>query len=320
MNFQVECKCAGKPLNAGQSGCIPMVGRDKFSIFFDYKDSTGALNSIPSGTTLDQAYLVAKLNETDLSKRWWIMPEMFAVESPVPENETEDIDGIPFPTGEEIKQPALFQHVKESANPAVKAAYDSLKCRDLGMYTATYKGQLAGMNDGSGNLIGVHIQEGTLSAQWSAPVKGAVQKLMVSYLVDELENDANRDFIEAGDIAYPTKDWFANQPLEVLAHEVSNAGQVTITFTLDALYGQVYRKMPITGIVSNDISPDDGVTLATVYNETTAANVGMTIVESGAIPGQYVGTLAIAQAVSDVIKIDLSKSGYNMQSLRVKLV
>ena len=318
MIFEVECQCAGEAINPGQTGCIPVVGRDKFEIFFHYTDSTGAKNGITAGTVMNQAWLVALLNQTDATKRWFIAPEIFALEAAMPTNETEDIDGIPIPTGEETKTAATYQHVGASANPALKAFYDSIKCFDLGKLTITKKGQIAGMSDGAGNLVGVHLQEGTLSAQYQQPTKGVLQKVMVSYLVDDLENDANRDFIASDDIAYGTVNWFLNQPIEVIPLEVSNSG--TITFTLDGLYGGVSRKAPVAGIVSADISPDLGVTPATAYNSTSAANVGFTIVESTLIPGQYVGTLAVIATPGDVIEIDLFKSGYHMRTLSVTMV
>lgn len=319
MLFSIECQCEGSPLSPGQPGCVPIVGRDKFPIFFEYTDSTGALNGVPAGTVLDETFLVDKLNETDQTKRWYVFPEMFNIASPPSENETEDIDGVPVPTGEEIRQVSTFEHVKKDANPAIKAAYDSLKCEDLGVIFGTYSGQLNGMNDGNGNLVGIHIKSGTLSAQYSAPVKGAVQKMMVSYIVDDLENDANRDFISSANIAYPIKNWFTNQPLEVIPFEVSNAAATTIVFRLNSLYGQVDFKSPVEGILTADISPDLGVTTGEVYNETTALNVAATLVESSTDPGLYTLTLGVAQTAADIIAIDIFKSGYNMSTFRVTL-
>ena len=320
MTFEIECQCAGEVLNPGQTGCIPMVGRDKFQIFFHYRDSDGNLNGIPAGTPLTQTFLIAKLNETDQTKRWFVTPEIFAVEAPPPEVETEDRDGIPVPTGEQIKQPYLYQHSKEEANPALLAFYDSTKCIDLGVITATYKGQIAGMNDGKGNLIGVHIQLGTLAAVYGQPTKGVLQKIMVSYLVDELENDANRDFIEAAKIAFPTKDWFSKQPLEVIPIELSNADLDTITFTLDGLYGGVDRKKPIKKILSAAWSPDFGVTTATIFNKTTGLEIGFTTVEDPVIDGKYVGTIVAPQNDQDVVQIKLFLSGFHMRTFEVTLI
>ena len=319
MLFSIECQCAGTPLSPGQPGCIPLVGRDKFPIFMPYTDDTGALNGVPKDTVLDEAFLISKLNETDASKRWYVFPEMFNIDTPPSENETEDIDGVGVPTGEEIKQTASFMHVGEEANPALKAAYDSLKCLDLGVIFGTFKGQLNGMNDGAGNLVGIHVKQGTVSAQYAPPVKGAVQKMMVSYIVDDLENDANRDFIASDSIAYPVKNWFTNQPLEIIPLEVSNSGQDTIVITLDSLYGGVFRKKPIEGIVTAEFSPDLGVTPGEVFNESTSANVAVTAAESGTVPGQYTLTLVAPQTATNIIAVNIFKAGYNMRTLKVIL-
>jgi hypothetical protein len=318
MSFEIECRCAGQPLNPGQAGCIPMVGRDKFIVLFDYIDSDGNYNGVPSGTVLNQAWITAKLNHADPTKRWYIFPEIFALEAASSENETEEIDGIPFPTGEEIKQPFNFSHVKEEATPSLKAVYDSLKCRDLGMLTITISAQLAGMNN-NGDLIGVHLQQGTLSAQYKQPVKGEVQKMMVSAVVDELENDANRDYIPAASIAYSAKKWFALQPLEIVFTEVSQSGQDEIVFKLNHMYGSLFDKTPITGIVTNDFSPDLGVTDGRVYNVTDAANVVCTVVEDSITEGQYTMTLTAPQTVGDEIEIKIFKEGYAMQTVTVTI-
>ena len=317
MLYEIECQCAGTPLNPGQSGCMPMVGRDKYFILFDRVDSTGALNGVTAGTVMNQAWITGKLNDTDQTKRWTIMPEIFAYEAPSPENEVETIDGIDMPTGEEIKQKFTFQHVKEDANPALKASYDSRKCRDLAFLTVTYNGQLAGQNDGDGNLIGIPLQSGSLSAQYSRPTKGAVQKVMVSGNVDELVNDANLDYIPSADIAYPAKRWFALQPIEVVPVLVSQSGQDTLVLNLNQLYGGVGLKKPIEGIVSADWSYNLGVTDATIYNTTTAASVVITSAESGVTPGQYTMTLAAPANPDDILKIDLFLSGYGMRSFYV---
>jgi hypothetical protein len=314
MLFSIECQCEGAPINPGQPGCVPIVGRDKFPIFFEYTNSDGDLNGVPAGTVLNEAFLIAKLNETDQTKRWYVFPEMFNIASPSSENETEDIDGVPVPTGEEIKQTATFEHVGKDANPALKASYDSIKCEDLGVIFGTYQGQLNGMSDGAGNLVGIHIKSGTLSAQYMAPAKGTVQKMMVSYLVDDLENDANRDFIASSSIEYPVKNWFTNQPLEIIPLEVSSA-VAAATFSLNSLYGLANKKSPITGIVTTDISPDLGVTTGEAYNFTQASNEPGTLTESGTTPGLYTFTYTAPVTVADVVHIDIFKSGYHMKTL-----
>lgn len=319
--FLIECQCAGKPLVPGHSGCMPLVSRAKFPIFMYMTNSSGQPNSIPAGTVIDQAYVQGKIDavNTNPADAWFIYPEMYNLAAPPGENETEDRDGVPIPTGEEIKQPITWEHSKEDANPALKASYDSLKCNEIGVIYGTYSGQLEGMNDGNGNLIPMKLQGETLSAQYGAAVKGSLQKMMVSMLMDELENEANRDYISSESIAYPVKNWFSIGAIEIIPYEISNATQTIILFRANALYGGVDFKKPVTGLVTADLSPDKGVTTGEVYNKSTAANVAATLAESSTEPGAYTLTLTAAQTATNEIWIDFFKSGVSMRTFKVTL-
>lgn len=317
MLYEIECQCAGGALNPGQTGCMPQVRRDKFPIFMHYTDSTGALNGIPNGTVINKAYVEAKLNHVDPTVRWTVFPQFENLVSPAPTAETEDIGGKPIPTGEELKAPITWEHFGAEANPALKACYDSIKCEELGVIFVTFTGQLNAMNDGLGNLVSIKLQKETLTAQYTPPVKGVVQKIMCSMMIDELENDANRDYIDTSKIAYPAKNWFALQPIEVVGFNVSNTGTTTILIKLHSLFGGVGFKKPIEGVVSSWFSVDGGVTPAKVFNETTALAVTVASVETA--PGEYTLTIA-AQAVGNVIRMELFQAGYNMQPLKTTLV
>lgn len=314
--FEKECQCAGTPINPGMSGCLPMVSRTKFYIYVPYYDSTGAINSIPAGTVLNQTYVTGKLNETDLTKRWYIPAEIFALEAPPAEMETEDRDGIPIPTGEQLRQPTTYTHSKEEANPALIAFYDSIACNELGVFAVTRTGQVAGMNDGDGNLIPIKLQLGTLNAQYGEPTKGVLQKIMVSFLVDELENDANRDFIDSSLIAYDAKRWVNLQPIQIVMYLQSQSGQDTFVFKIQKIFGSAHFKSHYTGLVTNDFSPDNGSTDGAVYNTTTSANVTVTVTED-TVAETYEMTLAAPADPDDVLAINIFKTGVSMQEVEV---
>jgi len=297
---------------------MPQVRRDKFPIFMHYKASDATLNGIPAGTVINKAFVEAKLNHIDETKRWWVFPQFENLVSPPPTAETEEIGGKPIPTGEELKAPITWDHFGGEANPALKACYDSIKCEELGVIFVTFSGQLNGMNDGDGNLVSIKLQQGTLSAQYSPPVKGTVQKIMCSMMIDELENDANRDYIDTAQIAYPAKNWFALQPIEVIASSSANAGGLTIDVYFHSLYGGVGKKKPVVGVATSWLSVDGGVTPGKVYNETDAAAITATVA-AGAEDGEAVITMAPGQTIGDVIRIELFKTGYHMRPLKVTL-
>lgn len=311
MLFEKQCECAGTPRNPGQSGCLTEATRDVYKIYCHYYDADGNINAIPAGTVLNEAFITGKLNETDPTKRWYITPRIENLQAPQPEAETETIGNKDLKTGEEIKQPETYEHVKNDANPALLAFYDSIDCITLGEFAITRTGQVTGMNDGEGNLIPVKIENDTMSAQYGKPVQGTTQKVYVSYMVDELENDANRDLIDPSTIEYSALKWFNKQPQEVIAYKVS-ATTTALTVNLQKMFGGVNFKSPAKGFVTADVSPDLGVTTGEVFNKTTGLNVAGTLAEGD--NGQYVFTYGVAISTSDVVEFTIFKEGYNMRT------
>ena len=308
--YEVACQCAGKPYSAGQNGCMPQAGRDKFPVFVYMNGSDGTPNKIVPGTVLNQAWIVAKLNADDKRDAFYVLPEMYNIGEPSAENETEDIDNVPYPTGEETKQPWTWEHAKKDYNPGLKAVYDSLKCQDIGVFFITYDGAISGVSDGEGNLIPIKLEGGTLFATPKRAEKGVTAKLMVSMIEDELVNGANYDHIPAESIDYDARLWFANAPIECVFQEISQSGQDTIVFSVNSLYGQVGVKDPVTGLETADIAAIDGSNSGNVYNETDLLYAPGTLTESSTVPGQYTWVFNDYQHDGDVCLLQIYKSGY----------
>lgn len=313
--FEIGCQCAGRPLAPGQSGCMPQAKRDKFPIFMYKYGSDGSRNSIPAGTVLNQTYITNKLNAALDADRWWIFPEMFGLEEPGAENETEDIDGVAFPTGEENKQPWTWFHGKKNYNPALKAAYASFACEEIMVMFITYAGQVSGISDGTGGLTGIDIEGGSIFATPSRAVKGATGKLMVQITEDSLVNPADYDHIEAESIAYSALNWYDLQPIELILTEISQSGQDTLVFRANYLYGNANFKKPYTGLLTADVSPDNGSTTGEVYNQTDDLNAAGVLSESSSTPGLYTWTFNDYQHAGDVCKLDLFKTGISSRGL-----
>lgn len=308
--FEVSCQCAGKPYSPGQNGCMPQAGRDKFPIFVYLTGSDGTANKITAGTTLNQAWITAKANAVDKRDAYYVLPEMYGLAEPPAENETEDIDNVPHPTGEETKQPWTWEHAKDDYNPALKAVYDSLKCQKIGVFFVTIDGCVSGINDGYGNLLPIPLEGKSLFATPSRAVKGTTAKLMVSMLEDELVNGANYDFIDAADIEFDARSWFAVMPIECIFTEVSQSGQDTIVFNVNSLYGGVDFKSPVTGLETADIAAVDGTESGNVYNETDLLYAPGTLTESATIPGQYTFVFNDYQHDGDICFMQIFKEGY----------
>ena len=131
-----------------------------------------------------------------------------------------------------------------------------------------------------------------------------------------MENDANRDYIESSAIAFPVKDWFSKQPIEIVPVVVPLSNTIDgVELNLNGLYGGVGMKQPIEGVLSSWFSNDLGSTTAKVYNETTSTSVSVVATEGQ--PGKYTLVYGTSQNVDDVMLIDIFQSGYHMGTLRV---
>lgn len=309
---QVTCECNGAPLNSGLS-CVEQIKTWDYMVMVDYQDSTGAVNSIISGTTIDSAFVQGKLNETDVSKKWTIFPKLWAVEDVRAEPLTESIDNIDFVERLGTRT-FVGNHIGKFAAPQMVAVYNSRKCRDNAVFGLTSAGQIEGTNPNlAGDLNPIRVQNDTLVATYQKPTKAPTkQKVLVQFAIDETEADECLDFISPANIAYGTSNWYSDAPIDVIGTGTSGA-LTEVVVTLTERFGSV-SKNRITGLVSADFSPDNGTTTGAVYNKTTSSNVTLTgAVETVGTPGEYTLTF-IAQTASDVISADIFKTGLDMRT------
>lgn len=315
MSFLTQgCACASVAYNPGMLSCVPVATRDAFKIYVSYYDSTGAINKVPAGTVINQAYITAKLNHTDPTVRWYITPKI-ENNTPAPaEMETESIGNQTFSTGEDIKQAETFEHVRKDANPALVAFYDSIACVTMGEFSISRSGQLKGMNDGEGNLIPKKLQDGSLNASYVPALPGQTQRIMVTRTDDELENDSFVDFIDVDQIAYSALKWRLLQPVELTPYILS-ATATAIVFKLQTT-GSVGYKAPATGFVTADVVSSDTGSTGKVYNVTEDADVTGTLTYDATLQ-QYTFTYGTAVTVADEVVLAITKTKYHMQNVPI---
>jgi hypothetical protein len=312
---QTGCTCNGAPLNSGTSGCIEQIKTWDYAVRVDRVDSTGTKNSIPKGTVIDETFVKAKLNNIDTSVRWTVFPKLWAVEDLRDDPLTETIDNIDFIGAQGARKFVGF-HIDKFGAPQMAAAWNSADCRDNALFGLTSGGQIEGINEdiAVGDLTPIAIESGTLNAKYIKPTKAPTkQKVQVNFTVADTVDDGCLDFIASSGIAYGTVNWYSDSPIDVIGSEVSNTSQTTIVINMTERFGSV-DKNKITGLVIADFSWDDGTTTSAVYNVSNSASLALTtVVETVGTPGEYTLTFA-AQTLSDIIQIDISKDGLDMQT------
>lgn len=322
MSECVTACCTGRPIAGGLSGTDKLTGKYLYPVFVPLVGSTGALNKIAEGATLDSTYITGKFNETEKEDRWYPFPRITSLAFAETTDDKEDLDGIQFNTGSETKGQITYVHAAKSGQSFLKNAYKStMDCSgEMGVFWVTNFGHVVGVNGGDGALYPIPLEQDTLSAQLMESTDGATQKIIVGMQYSETVNEGCFDYIDKCNIEYSALKWFALAPRQVVFREVSNAAQTTITARFNYINSGFGSKAPVNGLLAADLSYDDGTTTATVYNVTDSASVAVTsLVQDAVEQDKYVITMAAAQTASDVIKIDLVKDGLNMASAEVTL-
>lgn len=308
------CECAKRPKNTGRPKCVEQRGVSNGAVLGFYQTADGTVNQIPDGTDITQTYVEGKLAESDFEDRWYVLPLNKMVSSIREDDKTEDIEGFAKRTGEKGARTRTAMLVGKDATPEMLAALESLQCRDLAFFDLTKSGQIVGTNIGDGDLRMTKIESDTFMVNAVYAEDGVIQKINVSWIIDETELDSEQDYIASTSIDYGVRFWYSSAPLEVVITEVSNYDLDTIEVTLKWARNR-WNPEGLEGFVSDDFNTNG---VATVYNVTDSAPETVVAVEQSD-PDKYILTLASPVDENDVVKVDIVKDGYDAESILVTM-
>lgn len=308
------CNCKSGPQNTGIPSCVDVLNRTSYEIYMYKRANDGTYNSIKDsdlvGGILPTSFITAKINETDESKRWYVMPKVKNVTFEQADPNTEDIDGIPYPVSEGIIT-GTVDYVSRDASPQWYGVLKSFECLDVAKYEVTVSGELIGV-EYDNEFRPMPMEQGTMWLKFQRPTKTAVGKIMQTVVWKE---DFPVERINA--IAADKFEDGALDSLNGLQDIVleSSATATTTTVTVDAslIYGGFEDKQTVEGLVADDFNYDG---IGTVYNVTQDSSVGVTAVESP--EGTYTLTFA-AQTSADVIRVKVVKEGFYSESIDITI-
>lgn len=292
--------------NFGQPNCVGILERPQKLAFVYRVANDGTVNKISSSDTIDNAYVTAKINNADKSKRWFPSPVINKVLDKRADNNTFEIDGFNVTTSKGVRTMAFT--VIDGASPQVADAFESMSCRDMAFYVWSINDQIGGNGAISGELRPFRIKKSTWNVIYNPPAKDGETPamVMVSFAISELEDDADIRYIDFGTAATDVQvnitdytglvDVVMNSP----ATSISTTG---FTVDMDYIYGGQFAKSPAQGFVAADftlaeVSPTPGAITITSVTEGTGANIG-----------KYVFVIP-SQTSADVLRLTFSKSGF----------
>ena len=295
------CKCDDLGLgNTGLPNCQPLMGVDTLPILVPTYDSTGVKNTVPDGTVVDQAYLDARLNDADASKRWYPLTKIENATSERADAITETSAGG---TNARIKsgvRTESFEIWKQS--PTLISKLEEAQCTDFSVFVVDNNGSLIGMClDSSGDLFPVRIDKNTLDVKYTKATDTTVAKIVLSYQWAEVEKDSDLSMIAEGEI---TADLLSAKGLLDINSTFSNVGQTSLEVKLETEYGSKSNKVKDSGLLAGDF---------TLFNVTDSLAVAI-ISSTETASGCYTLTYA-SQDVAEVLQLTPSKAGRDYTSV-----
>lgn len=310
------CICAGAGKSTGRPGCTTPRGITTFLAIGQWKNDSGNINSIPQGTVVDQTYVENLLNNPNLTERLFVLPPVKRVLHDQADDITEDLgNGQTVTTGEKGVLKHTYEIIGKNATEEMYDAIRSHFCNTNGFHEFTNFGQITGTNIGDGDLRRTKIMDDSYMIKMVRAQEGVVQKIVLSFIVDESEDVAQQDHITAESIDYPTRYWFDSQPVQLLIKEVESTTLTTVVIKV-AWMRERWENDGWTGLVTDDFNAGGGV--GTIKNLTTGLDVVVVASESTDPDEEGLYTLTFAaQTDEDELQIGIVKDGVYAEDIVV---
>jgi hypothetical protein len=281
------------------------IGKIVKAIFVLPFAADGTSNAIDLSDTIDAAYVTAKLNEPDPTKRWYPSDK---IESIINERATSVTEAVGNLTLNVEKGVRTFQGVfigTVSSSPTYLKFLESLECQKVMVFYIDECGNLIGEQKTEGFLDGIYIQEKSVSSLNIPQTDSTLPKNQINYTIDQLVKDSRLNFVKACDITGVDLLSITGL-LDVTLIESSIAPNLTdVTIEGKLIYGNAKTKLDYIGATD----PSDWV----VNNTTTPSTITvLTVTESP--EGTYNLTFA-AQTALDEISVKASNEGFESNLL-----
>lgn len=304
------CTCNGKPANTGRALCDLFPDIPYLPVLVRRTADDGTRNFIDTSVPLNAAYFNGKINQADASKRWYPLVPMKNVENTRAENIREEFnDGSSQFIREGVSS---YTAMLLNVGPTYKGKLDEFRCADYDLFVIDLVGNINGIIEpGSDNLYGMPIDRGSWAPVWNGKTDQAVSKIMLQFNFEPSMNDSDIRIIP---MATSASDGYTGIDLRNIqglldAHLVlDGAAPAPTTFTaaITTDYGYFVNPIKVKGLLAADFD---------LYNVTDSSNVTITsVTETPAGSGNYV-FLYPSQTVGDVLRVTLTKDGYDATEL-----
>lgn len=300
------CDCVNSLKNTGLPSCAYLLAYAVGAILVPLEDSAGVANKIPSGSVVDNAFMIARFNDTDPSQRFYPIKDIKNAnpgEQADPTYQTFDDD-----SKKKVRDGiSSGTFIIPDSTPQFLAVMQSFECEQMGIFFYDKAGVIMGLTDNvTGDLLPVPISNGTLNAKGAFATGSTNHIITVTFDWDTTANPANiRGYSNTVNWSSPTVAGLS----DVYANSTGATTPTTTTFQANLYYnyGALNTPMSFRGGVTADFK---------VRNETTAALLTpSSVVESATVPGLYTFTFA-AQTSTNVLHPVGTKTGFDFTEIQ----
>lgn len=292
-----DCLCGTGLGNLGLSSCVVNRNVTNKLFFVPVYDSTGVKNKLDLTGTINEATIIALINQSDASKRWYLSP---VFENVVKATADTTFEEAPSQRKKRIKAgKKSFSAEHWDVAPQLEGKYNEYLCGGWGVIELDIDGNLIGKKVGT-DLYPIPVDGDSFDVKYVDPTDAATSKLMVSFDYNRLMKSEELWLISADELGADLNDQDGLKDVE-LEFVSKTSTQVVVNATLS--YGTAVQLLKVKGLLAADFA---------LYNNTlSASHTIATVTEgTGANEGQYTITYAAITGSVDNLTLSMAKDGY----------
>lgn len=292
-----DCLCGTGLGNLGLSSCVVNRNVTNKLFFVPVYDSTGVKNKLDLTGTINEATIIALINQSDASKRWYLSP---VFENVVKATADTTFEEAPSQRKKRIKAgKKSFSAEHWDVAPQLEGKYNEYLCGGWGVIELDIDGNIIGKKVGT-DLYPIPVDGDSFDVKYVDPTDAATSKLMVSFDYNRLMKSEELWLISADELGADLNDQDGLKDVE-LEFVSKTSTQVVVNATLS--YGTAVQLLKVKGLLAADFA---------LYNNTlSASHTIATVTEgTGANEGQYTITYAAITGSVDNLTLSMAKDGY----------
>lgn len=299
------CSCNNTLSNTGVPGCQPLASVAERLILVPMRDGSNTRNGIDLSSIPDNAGILALINASDSTQRYYPLPEMENVTNERAEPITEE---APSGTVAKIRNGVKSFSGEIWFQGSVLAGFiDAFGCSTMGAYVVDTDGKLIGDKSVSGFLYPIEIKMPTWDVRTIDTTDTTVAKVSVNFQWADRVSDQDLGFLTGSDFGSDV-DWLAyNGLIDLFGGTPSTISTTGFTMPITTAFGSVANPVVQGGLSFGDFE---------LYNETSAGTVAITSVTENPT-GTYAFVFP-AQTSADELELRIASgtNGFDDTNLR----